>query len=47
MTLIPAFGALAAIFFVVAARSYERDMQRVRTVPVDATPGHEPAAQPA
>jgi len=47
LTLIPAFGALAAIFFVLASRNYERDMQRVRTVAVDApaTPGT--AAQPA
>ena len=40
LTLIPAFGALAAIFFLLAARNYENDMQRVRAVPVDtAAPG--------
>ena len=47
LTLIPAFGALAAIFFVLAARNYERDMQRVRTVAVDAPDALAPSAQPA
>lgn len=35
LTIIPAFGLLAAGFFVLAARSYETDMQRVRTVAID------------
>ncbi len=47
LTLIPAFGALAAIFFVLASRNYERDMQRVRTVAVDAPAAPGTAAQPA
>ncbi len=29
LTLIPAFGALAALLFIVASRSYESDVQRV------------------
>ena len=36
LTLIPAFGALAAVFFVLASRSYEADVQRVVSVPVAA-----------
>jgi hypothetical protein len=36
LTLIPAFGLLAAVFFLLAARSYETDLQRVRAVPVEA-----------
>ena len=47
LTLIPAFGALAAIFFVLAARNYERDMQRVGTVAVNAPAPQGPAAQGA
>ena len=47
LTLIPAFGALAAIFFVLAARHYERDMQRVGTVAVNAPAPQGPAAQGA
>jgi predicted MFS family arabinose efflux permease len=35
LTLIPAFGALAAVFFLLAARNYESDMQRVSAVHVD------------
>jgi MFS family permease len=34
LTIIPAFGLLAALFFVLATRSYEADIQRVRGVPV-------------
>jgi hypothetical protein len=34
LTIIPAFGLLAALFFVLATRSYETDIQRVRGVPV-------------
>jgi MFS transporter, Spinster family, sphingosine-1-phosphate transporter len=34
LTIIPAFGLLAAVFFVLATRSYEADIQRVRDVPV-------------
>ena len=47
LTLIPAFGALAAIFFVLAARNYESDMQRVRAVVVNAPAAQGPAAQGA
>jgi MFS transporter, Spinster family, sphingosine-1-phosphate transporter len=36
LTAIPACSALAAIFFLLAARSYERDLQRVGTVQVEA-----------
>ena len=36
MTVTPVFGALAAVFFLFASRSYEGDKQRVATVPVDA-----------
>jgi MFS family permease len=36
MTVIPVFGALAAVFFLFASRTYEDDKQRVATVPVDA-----------
>ncbi|MET0541932.1 MAG: MFS transporter, partial [Variovorax sp.] len=36
LTLIPAFSLLAAVFFLLAARSYETDLQRVRAVPVEA-----------
>jgi MFS family permease len=34
LTIIPAFGLLAAVFFLLATRSYEADMQRVSGVPV-------------
>jgi MFS transporter, Spinster family, sphingosine-1-phosphate transporter len=34
LTIIPAFGLLAALFLVLATRTYETDMQRVRGVPV-------------
>ncbi|MBK9243279.1 MAG: MFS transporter [Burkholderiales bacterium] len=36
MTIIPAAGVLAASFFLLAARSYERDLQRVGTVRMEA-----------
>ena len=36
MTVIPVFGALAAVFFLFASRTYEGDKQRVATVPVRA-----------
>ena len=36
MTVIPVFGALAAVFFLLASRSYEGDKQRVATVAVAA-----------
>ena len=36
LTVTPVFGALAAVFFLFASRSYEGDKQRVATVPVDA-----------
>jgi hypothetical protein len=35
LTIIPAFGLLAALFFLLAARSYETDLQRVRAVHVE------------
>jgi predicted MFS family arabinose efflux permease len=35
LTMIPGFSLLAALFFLLAARSYEADMQRVREVPVE------------
>jgi MFS family permease len=38
MTIIPASSALAAIFFLLAARSYERDLQRVGSVHIEAEP---------
>jgi MFS family permease len=38
MTLIPLAGALAAGCFLLAARSYERDLQRVGTVQIEAEP---------
>jgi MFS family permease len=34
LTIIPAFGLLAALFFILATRSYEADIQRVRDVTV-------------
>lgn len=36
LTLVPGFGALAGLFFVLASRSYEADVQRVAAVPVAA-----------
>jgi MFS transporter, Spinster family, sphingosine-1-phosphate transporter len=36
MTVIPVFGALAAVFFLLASRSYEGDKQRVAEVRLDA-----------
>jgi MFS family permease len=36
LTLIPVAGALAAAFFLLAARTYERDLQRVGTVRIEA-----------
>jgi len=38
LTVMPLFGALAALFFLLAARSYETDMERVVAVPVTAEP---------
>ena len=35
LTVIPAFGVLAAFFFLLAARSYEPDLQRMQAVTVD------------
>lgn len=35
LTVIPAFGLPAAFFFVLAARSYESDLQRVRSIRTD------------
>jgi MFS family permease len=35
LTVIPAFGVLAAFFFLLAARSYEPDLQRMQSVTVD------------
>jgi MFS transporter, Spinster family, sphingosine-1-phosphate transporter len=35
LTMTPGFGLLAAMFFLLAARSYEADMQRVKAVPVE------------
>ena len=37
MAVIPLFGALAALFFLVAMRSYEQDAERVNEIPVDAS----------
>ncbi len=44
MTIIPAAGALAAVFFLLAARTYERDLQNVGTVKIEAET--EPIAAP-
>jgi MFS family permease len=44
MTIIPAAGALAAVFFLLAARTYERDLQNVGTVKIEAET--EPMAAP-
>ena len=35
LTIVPAFGLLAAAFFMLAARSYEPDMQRVQSVAIE------------
>ncbi len=35
LTIVPAFGLLAAAFFMLAARSYEPDMQRVQAVAIE------------
>ncbi|HTN48208.1 MAG TPA: MFS transporter [Burkholderiaceae bacterium] len=35
LTVIPAFGVLAAVFFLMASRSYEPDLKRVQTVTVE------------
>jgi len=42
LTLIPGFSLLAAFFFMCAARTYERDMEQVKSVAVE-VPGAEPA----
>jgi len=47
LTVIPGCGLLAALFFLLAARSYEADMQRVREVPVEAELPDAPAAHRA
>jgi len=39
LTVIPAFGALAAIAFMLAARSYEADKARANDMPVATEPG--------
>jgi MFS family permease len=36
LTAIPCFSALAAVFFLLAARTYERDLQQVGTVQIEA-----------
>ena len=36
LTLVPLFGALAAAFFMLAARTYEGDIHQVESVPIDA-----------
>jgi MFS family permease len=38
LTVIPAFGLLAALFFTLAARSYEADIHRVESVHVEVDP---------
>ncbi|HQR19243.1 MAG TPA: MFS transporter [Burkholderiaceae bacterium] len=43
LALVPAFGVLAAVFFVLAARSYESDLQRVQAVSVEADLAAAPA----
>jgi len=47
LTAIPAFGALAAIAFMVAARSYETDKQRANDLPSRPTPTTQTAATAA
>ena len=47
LTAIPAFGALAAIAFMVAARSYETDKQRANDLPIRPTPTTQTAATAA
>jgi len=36
LTIIPLFGAVAAVFFVLAARSYEADMEQAARIHVEA-----------
>ena len=43
LTIIPAFGLLAALFFILASRSYEPDLARARPAPVEVN-GATPAA---
>ncbi|MBS1132877.1 MAG: major facilitator superfamily 1 [Burkholderiaceae bacterium] len=43
LTIIPVFGLLAALFFILASRSYEPDLARARAVPVEVN-GATPAA---
>jgi len=47
LTAIPAFGALAAIALMVAARSYETDKQRANDLPSRSTPTTQTAATAA
>jgi predicted MFS family arabinose efflux permease len=47
LTMIPGFSLLAAFFFLLAARSYEADMQRVREVPVEVELSDAPGARSA
>ena len=42
LTLVPMAGVLAALFFVLASRSYEGDIQRVAAVPVEVDPPRSP-----
>ena len=42
----PVFGVLAALFFLLASRSYEGDKQRVAAVPVAAEPASPAAGTP-
>jgi MFS family permease len=44
LTIVPLFGALAAGFFMLAARTYESDVHRVEDVALDAEPMSSPAA---
>ena len=48
LTIIPGFGLLAALFFILAARRYEADMQRMQTahIEIDAESAT-PVARPA
>jgi predicted MFS family arabinose efflux permease len=43
LTVVPAFGLLAALFFLLGARSYEADMQRVNAVRVEREPAGDPS----
>jgi hypothetical protein len=48
LTLVPLAGGLAALFFLLASRSYEGDIQRVAAVAVQGDAPHAPpAAAPA